>query len=172
MAYVVGARDRGDLKGALLHTLLGGLTRAEIAQVTEPFVSALVARGLHDEALPVLENHRAAGDVRVLMSASPDLYVPRIAAALGFDDCVCSPVRWNGDRLDGRLTAPNVHGEEKARQLERLRQRFPGHAVIAYGNAGSDLPHLLRCETAVYVNAAPGERHRLAEAGMTLVSWH
>lgn len=168
----MGACDRGGLKGALLRVLLGGLTRNELARVIEPFVARLVVGGLHDEAKPVLAAHRDAGDILVLMSASPDLYVPRIAEALGFHDCVCSPVRWAGERLDGRLSGPNVRGEEKARQLERLRQRFPGQPAIAYGNAGSDLPHLLRCETAVYVNPAPGERKRLAEAGVMLVSWH
>jgi phosphoserine phosphatase len=69
------------------------------------------------------------------MSATVDLYVPQIAAALGFDDYLCSGVHWNGDRLDGRLVTANVRDDEKARLLQAQAARLPGRRIMAYGNS-------------------------------------
>jgi phosphoserine phosphatase len=105
------------------------------------------------------------------MSASPDLYVPLIAQVLGASECICTAVRWDGNRLDGRLAGRNCRGEEKARMLERLRQQHPGLSVIGYGNSGADLAHLMHCDEAVYVNAQSRIRGRLEQLGMRCVQW-
>jgi phosphatidylglycerophosphatase C len=150
-------RDHGALKGALIHAALGGLARAHLEAWSARFVQRLLAGGLYAEALAAIAQHRARGDRLVLMSASPDLYVPRIARALGFDQCVCTQLAWRADgRLDGRLAAPNCRGEQKRRCLEALIARERPQCVIAYGNAGSDLPHLRLAQQAFLVNARPG----------------
>ncbi len=80
-------------------------------------------------------------------------------------------MRWNGDRLDGRLAGLNCRGEEKARVLERLRQQHAGLTVIGYGNSGADVAHLMVCDEAVYVNAQPRARKRLEQLGFRCVQW-
>ena len=75
----------------------------------------------------------------VLMSASPDLYVPEIGRRLGFAETICTGVRWNGDRFDGALTTPNRQGAEKARCFTALRARYPGVPTVAYANSAQRL---------------------------------
>jgi phosphoserine phosphatase len=106
-----------------------------------------------------------------LLSASPDLYVPALGAALGIADVTCTGLAWRAERLSGGLTTPNRRGMEKVRCLEALRQRYPGRAVVAYGNAASDLPHLGLADTGVLVNG--DRRARAAAAGLNIstVSW-
>lgn len=147
-------RDRGAVKGALIHAALGGLTRARLERWCARFVPRVLQRGLYVEALEAIAQHRARGDRLLLMSASTDLYVPRIAAALGFDESVCTRVRWRADeRLDGHLATPNCSGEEKRRCLAALITRDAPQRVVAYGNAGSDLPHLRLAQQGFLVNA-------------------
>jgi len=55
------------------------------------------------DALAIVESHRAAGDHLVLLSASPDLYVPSIGAHLRFERTLCTELKWDGDRLNGSL---------------------------------------------------------------------
>jgi len=172
LGYACRLLDRGALKGAILHLLLAGLDRRHLDAFAEAFAHAVLERGLHAEARQVLAGHLAAGDRLVLMSASPDLYVPRIGRLLGFHETVCTAVRWNGDRLDGRLAGANCRGAEKSHRLEALKARQPGASVIAYGNSASDLDHMASCEAAVYVNAGPREAERLAAAGIQVVQWH
>ncbi len=103
----------------------------------------------------MVKAHREAGDHLVLMSASTDLYVPQIGAALGFDEVICTGVAFDAaGTLQGTLTTPNRRGSEKARCFEQLRQRHPGLETVAYGNAGTDLAHLLLADQPRLVNAS------------------
>jgi len=154
-------RDRGRLKGALISKILGGVARDTIESWNRHYVPKLLKRGVFAEALTAIERHRHAGDHLVLMSATVDLYVPAIAEALGFNEFVCTPVRWrDDDRLDGQLAATNVRDVEKARQLKQLALRHPRKRLVGYGNSTPDLDHLKLVDRAVLIN--PGKRLRRA----------
>lgn len=152
LRFAFAGRDRGPLKEALIVAGLAGLTRDELGTATRRFVARLQAHGLHADALARIEAHRSQGDHMVLMSASPDIYVPAIARALGFNETICTGVRWEGMRLCGELVTENRRGEEKRRCVEQLRQREPGCTIIAYGNSASDVPHLRLCDRGFLVN--------------------
>lgn len=165
-------RDRGELKSAAIKTIMGGDSREAVDEWADLFVAALRPRGaFRPAALAALEAHRAAGDHLVLLSASPDLYVPRIGRSLGFERTVCTEIAWSGDRLDGKLITQNRHGEEKSRCLSRLRLLYPHLEVMAYGNSASDLPHLHQAERALLVNADGPARRRAAEVGVPVGDW-
>lgn len=164
-------RDRGELKAAFIRAALGGCSRAELDAWTARFVPRLLAHGVRPDALACLARHRAHHDLLVLMSASVDLYVPAIARALGFAEVLCTPLRWQGEYLDGALAGPNCRGPEKARALKELRERHPGLRATAYGNAASDLGHLCAADHGVLVN---GSRHTRAVAerlGLSCLEW-
>jgi phosphatidylglycerophosphatase C len=181
--YAFRTRDRGVLKGGVIRTVMGGDSRARIDAWADSFVAGLHARGaFRPAALRVLEEHRAAGDQLVLLSASPDLYVPRIGRLLGFDRTICTGIRWQrstadsdrdspADRLDGALATPNRRGEEKSSCLAWLRSQLPGMPVMAYGNSASDLPHMKLADGALLVNAAGAARRQAATLGLTVASW-
>jgi len=152
-AFALGLIDRGSLKGAILRLLFKGMSRAHIAAFAQRYASAVVQEQVFPEALSALQGHLAAHDHVVVLSASPDLYVPQIGRLLGAHETICTRIRWDGERLDGRLAGPNRRDQEKAQVLQRLRAAHPGLAVIAYGNSTPDLDHMRLCEQAVFVNA-------------------
>lgn len=153
-ARFVFNRDRGILKGALIHATMGGAKRASVERWAERFVAGLLHQGLYGEALGAIAMHRTRGDRLLLMSASTDLYVPRIARALGFDETICSEVRWRADgRLDGRLATANCRGEEKRRCLAAVIARDAPGRVYAYGDSRADLAHMQLVREAYLVNA-------------------
>jgi phosphatidylglycerophosphatase C len=169
-AFAAGRIEQGQLKSAWIRAALGGLTREEVAGWTTEFVPQVVAYGLHADALRAIHAHQEAGDALVLLSASPDLYVPAIGRALGFNESVCTEIAWHDDRLDGALASPNRRGAEKARCLTELRQRY-GFPVVAYANAASDLGHLALADRAVLVNGARTTRSAAAKLGIACVTW-
>ena len=171
LRFSVGRANHGQLKGALIHSALGGLPRSVIAAHTSRWVPQLLARGVHADALRAIAAHRSQHDHLVLMSASVDFYVPAIGAALGFDETVCSTVRWSGDRLHGDLTSENVRGDEKVEQVRRLRQRFPDARTIAYGNSIPDVPHLDVVDQGWCVNASGKLRIECERRGIRVVQW-
>jgi len=170
--YLAGARDRGVLKGAVIKMVMGGEERARIDAWADTYVAALSGRGaFRPEALAAVEAHRRAGDRLVLLSASPDLYVPRIGALLGFATTICTEVVWHGDRLDGALKTLNRRGVEKRRCIEALRAQYPAASIAAYGNSASDLPHLTEVERPLLVNANGAAQRLAAAAKVPIATW-
>jgi len=170
--YAVRGRDRGRLKSRVIRAVMGGDCRAAIDAWAESFVRMLgPRRAFRPGALAALEAHRTAGDHLVLLSASPDLYVPLIGRLLGFERTLCTEVLWQGDRLDAALKTPNRRGEEKLRCLEALRPQYPGVPIVAYGNSGSDLVHMRRADRAILVNGNAAARRAAAKAGIPAADW-
>ena len=170
--FAVGQADRGALKSALIRAAMGGSTRVEIGAWTDAYVARVAPEGVRADALARIEKHRAAGHLLVLLSASPDLYVPELARALGFDAVLCTEIAWDGERLDGRLLTPNRRAEEKERCLAQLRAEFPAATVAAYANAASDIPHLRMAQRPLLVNGNLTARRLARRYGIPCASWH
>jgi phosphatidylglycerophosphatase C len=171
LRFALRQADRGELKSALIRGTLGSCTRAELDAWTARFVPQFLAGDVRSDALSCIARHRTRGDVLVLMSASVDLYVPAIGRALGFDQVICTELRWHGERLDGSLAGPNCRGAEKARALEALLGRHPGFEVTAYGNAASDLAHLRLADRGVLVNGSRRTRRAAEGLGLSCATW-
>ena len=171
LRFLVAGRDRGRLKSDVLRMAMGEASRADVSAWSDAFVASLAPPFIHVKALDAIRRHRDAGDRLVLLSASVDLYVPLIGARLGFDETVCTGVRWEGARLDGRLTTENRRGEEKRRVVAALRERFAGCRIAAYGNAASDFPHLEIVEEPLLVNASAGTRRAGQRRGLPCGDW-
>jgi HAD superfamily hydrolase (TIGR01490 family) len=169
--FVFDGRDRGRLKSELIIRLMSGATQAEVAEWSREFVDGLDGDRLCPGALEAIERHRRAGDRLVLLSASVDLYVPGIGARFGFDETICTGIAWCDGRLDGALTTPNRRAGEKVRCIEALRTRFPGAAIAAYGNSGSDLLHLRAVERPILVNGGQAARRAAVRLGIPVAEW-
>ena len=170
--YAAAGRDRGLLKSRVIRMVMGGASRSDVDRCAETFVDGMTrGRRLRPAAVAALEAHRAAGDHLVLLSASPDLYVPRIGRALGFERTLCTEVRWQGDRLLGTLSTSNRHGEEKTRCLAWLRGQYPGLPVVAYGNSASDVDHMRRADQALLVNGNTAARALARQWQIRTADW-
>jgi len=177
LRYATAGHDHGLLKSNVIRITMGGESRSRIDDYARFFVDSLMPRGMfRPAALAILEAHRKAGDHLVLLSASPDLYVPKIGKLLGFDRTLCTEVAWDPghdgeESLDGALVTPNRRGEEKCRCLSWLRQQYAGLPIIAYGNSASDLPHLVQADRAILVNGDAATRHSAKEMGLAVGEW-
>lgn len=170
--FLRGRCDEGRVKESFIRAALGGARRADIEAWTARFVPRLTARGLFANALQKIAEHRQRGDYLVLMSASTDLYVPAIARQLGFNESICTGVRWDSDILNGSLTTPNRKGAEKARCFNALLERHPGVSTAAYGNSFSDLPVLRLASHGVLVNGNAKARGAARDLGVACAEWH
>ncbi len=171
LAFVLLGRDRGKLKSRIIRMVLGGESRSVIDTCADAFTDASMRRRLRPAALAVLERHRAAGDHLILLSASPDLYVPRIGRSLGFERTLCTEIEWHGERLGGALKTANRRGAEKSRCLAWLRTQYPQLPFIAYGNSASDLDHMQQADKALLVNGSGAARGRAARSGIPTADW-
>jgi phosphatidylglycerophosphatase C len=171
-SFLARNRDRGLLKSRVIRMVMGGATRSVVDACADSFVEALEPRHrLRPAALAMLEAHRAAGDHLVLLSASPDLYVPRIGRSLGFERTLCTEIEWRGDRLVGALKSANRRGAEKLRCLTWLRTQYPDLPIVAYGNSRSDLDHMQHADRALLVNGNAAARALAVQWGIPTSNW-
>lgn len=136
-AALAGLGSRDEAKERLFRRLLAGATLAELQASVDGFVDRLVRSRVRPGILAIAHAHRAQGHELVIVSASPELYVDRVAAALGFDAGLGTRLEVDGDgRLTGRIQGRNCRGPEK---VERLRAWLGGDAVVhAYGDSSGD----------------------------------
>lgn len=177
LSFALSQGDRGLLKMRVIRAVMGDEPRGRIDAWSNSFVGNLERRrAFRPAALERLDAHRRAGDHLVLLSASPDLYVPRIGELLGFERTLCTELQWrvkppDEDRLDAALRTPNRRGAEKSRCLAWLRTQYANLPVVAYGNSGSDLPHLGQADRAVLVNGSAVARRKAAAANIPVEDW-
>ena len=164
-------RDRGPLKASLIRAIMGGLSRADVHTLTRDFLDTHLSRLCRPTALAAIEAHRAAGDHLVLLSASTDFYVAEIGRRLGFDDTLCTAVRWDGDHLVGDLAGPNHRGAVKAGCIDALRREHPGSGIAAYGNSSSDFDHLRIVDAPLLVNGSSRTRRAASRLGIPVADW-
>lgn len=169
--FYFGIIDNGQLKESFLSAVLGGIHRREVEAWTKQFVPQLVSHGLNEKALDVLQQHRKAGDLVVLMTASPDCYVQDLGRVLGFEEIICTATEFVAGRMSGRLAGANVRDMEKLRRLEGLRCRFQNHFIIAYADDSSDVPLLRSVDRGILVNGSSRAKALASEYGLFSCSW-
>jgi phosphatidylglycerophosphatase C len=160
LAYA-GHRDRGRIKAAAVRTFLAGLTREELEDGAETFAAETWATLIRPDALERWRAHQAAGDMCVIVTASPELTVAPFARRLGAERLLGTPLTFSADgRIEGMESAENCRGEEKVR---RLREAFGPdlRLVAAYGDTSGDHEMLAIAERPgyrVFVGRLDGRR--------------
>jgi phosphatidylglycerophosphatase C len=143
VAYLCGIWSARALKQRLLVRFLGGEPEERIRAHADWFCRSWVAAHLHPVGLARLRAHQAEGHRTILLSASPSLYVPAVAASLGIEEVICTRVRVPDGTGRELLVGPNCKGPQK---LARLQQHFGETSAprpsFAYGDSRADLPIL------------------------------
>ena len=124
-----------------------------------------IASTAHPAARWLVDRHRAAGDVCVVLSASPQELVEVVGAALGADRAVGTRTEVVDGRLTGRLDGPFCHGPGKLERLQAELGPVDLAGAAAYADSGSDLPLLRACGHPVAVNPDRRLRQAAASAG-------
>jgi phosphatidylglycerophosphatase C len=133
-------------KESLFTSVLAGRSLDDVADVSSSFADAHLRQAVRPEVVARLAEHLDRGHLVVVVSASPSLYVARIAAALGAHGAAATDLEVGADRkLTGRYDGENCRGEEKLRKVRELldtlgaRDVGPTRPLYAYGNSRGDL---------------------------------
>ena len=131
-------RDRGRLKGAMVHVYLRGTPRETLERQADDYAALAAPRLLRPDAVKEWNRRKADGCRMVIVTASPDLLVWPFARALGADLLLGTRLTFDAqDRVAGALTGANCRGPEKVR---RLRETFGEEMELlaAYGDTSGD----------------------------------
>lgn len=136
--HYAGHRDRGRLKAEAVRAFLRGVSREQLARDAEAFAGRAWTTLMRPDALARWRAHQAAGDLCVIVTASPEDTVAPFARRLGADRLLGTPLTYSaGGRVVGMDAVENCRGEEKVR---RLREAFGPEVRLAaaYGDTSGD----------------------------------
>ena len=155
-AYALRLLRNDVAKARLLRATLSGVSTAQADDWTARWLARDLSGQLRPWTMARLAEHQQAGHCCVLVSASPDIYLARVARKLGFDGLICTEMEVQGERLTGRMRTPNCHGQQKVLRLQSwLAQRFDAASLNAltlhaYGDTAGDKPLLRLAQHAWY----------------------
>lgn len=138
-AYLGKVTPDYRLKQDLIGDFFAQVDPVVIDSHTRWFCENWLPRRLHPVGKSLLEKHRRRGDRVILLSASPDIFVPSVAKALGIDETVCTRIERQGGRVMRRILAGNCKGIKKVEAMqEYLGSPDPPDRSYAYGDSRSD----------------------------------
>jgi len=139
---------------------VSGRPEATLAALVDEVADAVVARS-YPAGRWLIERHLAAGDLVVVLSASPQEVVGAVAERLGADVGIGTVAEVEDGLYTGRLLGPFCHGTGKLDRLRAVLDEVDLADATAYADSASDLPVMLACGRAVAVNP---DRQLRAEA--------
>ncbi len=150
---------------ALAH--MGRMDAAECAAFHRDFAQSVLLPAVFPRAKEKMSGHASRGDVVLLVSASPDVYMNHMKELLPVSAVLATPVDANG------RVGRNCRGREKLRRICRWLKdnglRADWEASWAYADSPDDLPVLKLVGHPVCVNPKPSLRRMCAN--MALESW-
>jgi phosphatidylglycerophosphatase C len=161
------------LKETFLHGILGGTPLPLLERESERFIAEKTRTRLRPRVLQRIEEHKSAGHLTILSTASPDFYVRPLWRTLGMDVVHCSRTTFDsGQCFTGRLDGGNCYGQEKVRRLAALfGTDRAGWRVVAYTDHHSDLPLLLWSDRGVAVSPTRTLREVIHRLNLSMEIW-
>ena len=155
LGFALRAVPNHVAKQKLMQATLTNKTTTEIDDWTSRWLAQSFPGQTQSWAIARLTEHQQAGHCCVMVSASPDLYLKRVAQQLGFDALLCTEMVVMDGQLTGDMKTPNCYGEQKVLRLKAwMAERFgkdAEHAVLyAYGDTSGDKPMLRLAMQAFY----------------------
>jgi len=154
-------RQRGSTDGQISSIveialkMAAGFAVADLEEIVERAAQS-IASSIRPAMRLLLDNHLRAGHDCVLLSASPDMLVTRIAELIGCDHGIGSLVGVEDGILTGHIVKPMCYGQGKLIRLEEAMgwglENSHHSFSYAYADSMSDLPLLEAVEAPVVIS--------------------
>lgn len=142
--------------------------RAQIDAAHQQFMAEIIAPRLRAEALDLVREHQARGDLVALVTATNDFITGPIAQAFGIADLLAVRLeRGAGGTITGRIHGTPSYREGKVTRVQEwLAERQANWAdfgrISVYSDSVNDLPLLERATDPVATNPSPA-LHAIAD---------
>jgi len=156
VAVALATRDRDRLRAAATRAVFTGVRFADVEAAGQLFAEELAAGRLRADTPGRLRWHVEQGHRVVLVSASYDVYLHGLAAALGAEAVLSTRLSVGDGVCTGLLDGANCRGPEKVARLHAwLAEQGLTRADItlwAYGDSNGDRELLAEADHPVWVN--------------------
>ena len=145
--------DQMDRMRDYLKTLCAGWDVAQVKAIVDETLHDLIDPLVYDEAVSLIEEHKAAGRRVVIVSSSGEEVVEPIGAMVGADEVIATRMVVDQGRYTGDIEF-YAYGPHKAEAINALAERHRWNLAdcYAYSDSVTDLPMLEAVGHPVAVN--------------------
>ena len=145
LGYIFGKISKEQVKRKTFKMFF---TDYETAQNLDAFVRKIP---WNKPVREIVDAKKEEGYKVILVSASPDVYLPAITEYLGYDGFLATKTVRNTQKLQGEFDGAVCNFEEKTKRIqEYLAGEKPTH-TLSFGNSKGDYPMLEFCDEAYFV---------------------
>ena len=158
--------DQTERLRAHLSAMVAGWDVAQVSAIVSETLHLHIEPSVYAEAVALIDEHHAAGEDVVVVSASGSEVVEPIAALLGADHVIATRMEIRDGRYTGGI-AFYAYGENKAAAVRELAERegYDLSASTAYSDSATDVPMLEAVGRAFVVNPDRSLRRLAGERG-------
>jgi HAD superfamily hydrolase (TIGR01490 family) len=152
--------------------ILAATEPAQLQQWHAAFMQACIEPIILPKALALLDQHRAAGDQLLIITATNRFVTEPIAKRLGVETLLATECEMEGDRYTGRSTGVPCFREGKVTRLEHwLKENGVSlKGSYFYSDSMNDLPLLERVQHPVAVDPDPVLHGEAMRRGWKVIS--
>ncbi|MBY6346728.1 HAD-IB family hydrolase [Providencia rettgeri] len=133
-----GPQRRQAIKHRFLRSALGGLSRAQVQALADRYVQDYVPQIVRPDMMERVRAHRERGDMVVLVSASPSIYLQPWAKAQGMVQVLATELAFDEQKGCVGMASANCWGQEKVNRLQTWLGDKPVALDMAYGDSPGD----------------------------------
>lgn len=161
---------------AMAKKVLAGYRGKAVAPIYEEvarWFHAEVEWAICTEARAAIDEHRARGDVLVLLSSATQFLCAPVATVLDIEHVLCTEIEVNDGVLSGKHVAPACYGSGKVVKAEAFAKI---HGIdlaksYFYSDSISDLPMLERVGEPRVINPDPRLKRAAVERDWSIETW-
>jgi HAD superfamily hydrolase (TIGR01490 family) len=164
--------DQMETMRRYMSSLVTGWDVAKVREIVAETIDDIIDPAIYDEAVALIEGHRAAGRDIVIISSSGTEVVEPIGARLGADIAVGTQLAIDNGKYTGEILF-YAYGEAKADAVRDLAQErgYELGACFAYTDSVTDLPMLDAVGHPTAVNPDSELRRIANERGWPIVDF-
>ena len=164
--------DQMETMRRYMSSLVTGWDVAKVREIVAETIDDIIDPAIYDEAVALIDGHRAAGRDIVIISSSGTEVVEPIGARLGADIAVGSQLAVDDGKYTGEILF-YAYGEAKADAVRDLAQErgYDLGACYAYTDSVTDLPMLDAVGHPTAVNPDSELRRIASERGWPIVDF-
>ena len=146
LKYIFGVINKETVKRTTFKMFFDGY---DVRQNIENFAKSVK---WNKKVLDMIDEKKREGYKVIMVTASPDMYLPHLCDYLGYDGFLSTKTLKNGEFLTGLFDGKVCNFEEKTLRIkEFLRDKKTSHTV-SFGNSIGDYPMLEFCDEAYFVH--------------------
>ncbi|MCG6896630.1 MAG: HAD-IB family hydrolase [Thiocapsa sp.] len=146
--------------------------RERLEALRERFVAEQIEPIILPAAKELVERHREAGDILLIITATNEFVTAPIAARFGVAHLIATQPAEEGGHFTGEPEGPPAFREGKVRRLEAWleQQQTDLAGSCFYSDSHNDLPLLERVDRPIAVDPDPRLREAAVERGWSIIS--